>query len=70
MASIDEIKELFDTSNSTINSGFERLLEEMKDYKEEIKQIIAESSKYTNEKVEMLEAKLGIPKKKEQFVNV
>lgn len=58
MASLEEIKLLFENSNASINKGFENLHVEMKEFKEEVKQTVADSLKITNEKVEILEAKL------------
>lgn len=58
MASIDEIKKLFEASDDNVKKGFENLEKEMKDFKEEVKKTVTESLKPTNEKVELLEAKL------------
>lgn len=58
MASLEQITLLFEASNANMNKGFENLHVEMKEFKEEVKQTIADSVKLTNEKVEILEAKL------------
>lgn len=59
MASIDEIKLLFEASNANTSKGFENLRTEMKNFKEEVKQSVTESLKTVNEKVDMLETKLN-----------
>lgn len=58
MATLDEIKKLFESSDANVEKGFKNLRGEMKDLREDMKQTIAESMQVTNERVEILEAKL------------
>lgn len=60
MASIEEIKQLFETNNASIGAGFESLRGEMKDFKEDIKQTVSESLKTTNERIEKVEEEFKI----------
>lgn len=65
MATLDQIKLLFQESNAkmdknaaAVDDGFKSLREEMKEFKEDVKKTVEESLKHTNERVELLECKL------------
>lgn len=66
MATIDQIKQLFQESNAkmdanaaAVDDGFKSLREEMKELKQDVKKTVEESLKPINERVELLECKLN-----------
>lgn len=58
MATLDQIKTLFQTNAETMTAGFAKLEKDMQEFKEEIITSVADAIKPTNEKMEILEAKL------------